>query len=240
RVREELTRVTGSRQPRVEDRKNLPYTDAVIHEIQRMANILPMSVPHITSCDVMFQGFHIKKGTTVYPLLMSVLYDENEWETPYTFNPGHFLDKQGRFIKRDAFLPFSAGRRVCLGESLARMELFLFFTSLLQNFYFTLSSGLSEAEFDAIAANGFDFSPPLHQLGPSSDLHVDRVPVWASPSHYSHWTEDLMTVFSNGDSWREMRRFALTNLRDLGMGKRITEEKITEEIQYLTEYNSQI
>ncbi|KPP56317.1 hypothetical protein Z043_126086, partial [Scleropages formosus] len=108
RVREELTRVTGSRQPRVEDRKNLPYTDAVIHEIQRMANILPMSVPHITSCDVMFQGFHIKKGTTVYPLLMSVLYDENEWETPYTFNPGHFLDKQGRFIKRDAFLPFSA------------------------------------------------------------------------------------------------------------------------------------
>ncbi|KPP57518.1 Cytochrome protein-like, partial [Scleropages formosus] len=270
RVREELTRVTGSRQPRVEDRKNLPYTDAVIHEIQRMANILPMSVPHITSCDVMFQGFHIKKGTTVYPLLMSVLYDENEWETPYTFNPGHFLDKQGRFIKRDAFLPFSAGRRVCLGESLARMELFLFFTSLLQNFYFTLSSGVSEFEFDVITAIRLDFSPPFHKLrlhvnffelskkyGSVFTVHLGckKAVVLAgfktvkealvnyaeefgdreiSPAFYKI-TENHGIVFANGDSWREMRRFALSNLRDFGMGKQVIEEKIIEEIQYLTE-----
>uniref|UniRef100_A0A8C7Y6J1 Cytochrome P450 2K1-like n=1 Tax=Oryzias sinensis TaxID=183150 RepID=A0A8C7Y6J1_9TELE len=137
KVHEELAKVLGGRQVRVDDRKNLPYTDAVIHEIQRLANIIPMSIPHKTNRDVTFHGYVIQKGTTVIPLLASVLYDENEWESPHTFNPHHFLTKEGKFVKRDAFLPFSAGRRACLGESLAKMELFLFFSSLLQRFHFT-------------------------------------------------------------------------------------------------------
>lgn len=60
-VHEEIDSVIGGRQPMVEDRKNLPYTEAVVHEIQRLANIVPMSLPHSTSCDVNFNGFFIKK-----------------------------------------------------------------------------------------------------------------------------------------------------------------------------------
>lgn len=60
-VQEEIDRVIGGRQPVVEDRRNLPYTDAVVHEIQRLANIVPMSLPHTTSCDVHFNDFFIKK-----------------------------------------------------------------------------------------------------------------------------------------------------------------------------------
>ncbi|XP_048846357.1 cytochrome P450 2K1-like [Brienomyrus brachyistius] len=164
RVQEELDRVIGGRQTRVEDRKNLPYTDAVIHEIQRMANIVPLNLPHVTSCDVVFQGYHIRKGTAVIPLLTSVLRDESEWESPNTFNPGHFLDDQGRFMKRDAFMPFSAGRRICLGESLARMEIFLFFTSLLLKFRFTPPPGLSESDLDLTPAVGLIYNPPTHKL----------------------------------------------------------------------------
>ncbi|XP_068605737.1 cytochrome P450 2K1-like [Brachionichthys hirsutus] len=163
-VQEELIRVIGSRQVRVEDRKYLPYTDAVIHEAQRFANIGPMAIPHRTSQDVTFQGYFIKKGTSVLVLLSSVLFDESEWESPHTFNPSHFLDKEGRFIRRDAFLPFSAGRRVCLGESLARMELFLFFTSLLQRFRFTAPPGVTEDELDLTPVAGLIFSPPPHEL----------------------------------------------------------------------------
>ncbi|XP_062874918.1 cytochrome P450 2K1-like [Trichomycterus rosablanca] len=162
-VQNEIDRVIGSRQPVVEDRKNLPYTDAVVHEIQRLSNIVPIT-PHITSCDVHLNGFFIKKGTPVYPLLTSVLKDDNEWESPHTFNPQHFLDKQGRFVKKDAFMPFSAGRRVCLGESLAKMEIFLFFASLMQHFRFTPPPGVSEDQLDLTGVVGITLNPSPHTL----------------------------------------------------------------------------
>ncbi|XP_063045933.1 cytochrome P450 2K1-like [Engraulis encrasicolus] len=164
RVHEEIDRVLDGRQPLAVDRKSLPYTEAVIHETQRIANIVPMSLPHTTSCDAYFQGYHIKKGTTVIPLLTSVLKDESEWANPYTFHPEHFLDDQGCSVKRDAFIPFSAGRRVCLGESLARMEVFLFFASLLQRFRFTAPPGVSEDELDLRPAVGLILSPSAHKL----------------------------------------------------------------------------
>ncbi|RXN24175.1 cytochrome P450 2K1-like protein [Labeo rohita] len=164
RVQEEIERVIGGRQPVVEDRRNLPYTDAVIHETQRLANIVPLSLPHVTSCDVTFNGYFIKKGTTVIPLLMSVLNDPNEWEKPNSFYPEHFLDEKGQFVKKDAFMPFSAGRRMCLGESLARMELFLFFTSLLQSYLFTTPLGVSRDELDLKGVVGLTLNPSPHKL----------------------------------------------------------------------------
>nr|QLC36622.1 cytochrome P450 2K1 [Kryptolebias hermaphroditus] len=164
RVQEELSRVVGSRQIQTEDRKNLPYTDAVIHETQRFANILPIGLLHATSKDITLQGYFIKEGTAVLPLLTSVLYDESEWESPHSFNPSHFLDDEGKFIRRDAFMPFSAGRRACLGESLARMELFLFFTSLLQRFRFTPPPGVSGDEVDLTPVVGFTLSPRPQKL----------------------------------------------------------------------------
>ncbi|XP_030626547.1 cytochrome P450, family 2, subfamily V, polypeptide 1 isoform X2 [Chanos chanos] len=135
KVQEEIDRVIGhSRRPNMSDRPNLPYTDAVIHEIQRMGNIVPLGVLRKTNKDTTLKGYFLPKDTQIIFNLTSVLFDETQWQTPYTFNPLHFLNAQGEFIKPDAFLPFSAGKRICPGESLARMELFLFFTSLLQVF----------------------------------------------------------------------------------------------------------
>lgn len=53
--------MVGSSQVRLEDRKNLPYTNAVIHEIQRLANIVPMAIPHKTARDVTLHGYFIKE-----------------------------------------------------------------------------------------------------------------------------------------------------------------------------------
>ncbi|XP_035508738.1 cytochrome P450 2J2-like [Morone saxatilis] len=142
RVQAEIDTVIGSsRQPSMTDRENMPYTNAVIHEIQRMADIIPLNVAHMTSKDTTLDKYTIPKGTMILPTLDSVLHDESMWETPHSFNPQHFLDQDGTFRKREAFLPFSAGKRVCLGEQLARTELFLFFTSLLQRFSFSAAAG---------------------------------------------------------------------------------------------------
>ncbi|XP_041862598.1 cytochrome P450 2J4-like [Melanotaenia boesemani] len=142
RVHAEIDAVIGSsRQVSMSDRENMPYTDAVIHEIQRMGNIFPFNVFHMTNKDTTLDKYTIPKGTIVFPTLDSVLHDELMWETPHSFNPQHFLNQDGKFRKREAFLPFSAGKRGCLGEQLARMELFLFFTSLLQRFTFSASPG---------------------------------------------------------------------------------------------------
>ncbi|KAF3691118.1 Cytochrome P450 2J2 [Channa argus] len=119
----------------------MPYTDAVIHEIQRMGDIVPLNLFRTVNKDTLLGKYTIPKGTTILPTLSSVLHDESMWETPHSFNPQHFLNQDGKFRKREAFLPFSAGKRVCLGEQLARMELFLFFTSLLQRFSFSPPPG---------------------------------------------------------------------------------------------------
>uniref|UniRef100_M3YDU2 Uncharacterized protein n=1 Tax=Mustela putorius furo TaxID=9669 RepID=M3YDU2_MUSPF len=50
-VCDEITKVVGSAQPRIAHRTQMPYTDAVIHEVQRFANILPTSLPHATTTD---------------------------------------------------------------------------------------------------------------------------------------------------------------------------------------------
>ncbi|XP_068448931.1 cytochrome P450 2J4-like [Clinocottus analis] len=142
RVQAEIDSVVGSsKQPSMSDKEQMPYTDAVLHEIQRMANILPLNLAHMAGKDTTLDKYTFPKGTIILPTLTSVLRDESMWETPHTFNPQHFLDQDDKFRKREAFLPFSAGKRMCLGEPLARMELFLFFTSLLQRFSFSSPAG---------------------------------------------------------------------------------------------------
>ncbi|XP_043937204.1 vitamin D 25-hydroxylase-like [Protopterus annectens] len=117
-----------------EDRLRMPYTLAVMNEIQRFANIVPFAVPHATKKEALFCGYTIPKGIKVLVDLTSVLRDESQWKFPNEFNPCNFLNCKGEFEKQDAFLPFSAGPRICLGENFARMEVFLIFTALVKQF----------------------------------------------------------------------------------------------------------
>ncbi|XP_077203926.1 cytochrome P450 2J4-like [Paroedura picta] len=142
KVQKEIEDVFGSSQSfSYQDRKELPYTNAVICEIQRYRYILLFGLPRQCSKDVTIFDFFIPKGTTVIADLRSALLDPKKWKSPQEFNPNHFLDKDGHFVESEAFLPFGSGARVCLGEQLARIELFIFFTRLLRSFTFQPPEG---------------------------------------------------------------------------------------------------
>uniref|UniRef100_A0A8C0VVP0 Cytochrome P450 2G1 n=1 Tax=Castor canadensis TaxID=51338 RepID=A0A8C0VVP0_CASCN len=136
---ESMKRSSGDcphRMPSVDDRVKMPYTDAVIHEIQRLTDM----------CG--------KAPIVTFPYIYPLLDD---------FYPQHFLDEQGRFKKNDAFVAFSSGKRICVGEALARMELFLYFTSILQNF--SLRSLVPPADIDVTPRiSGFGNIPPTYNL----------------------------------------------------------------------------
>ncbi|XP_040298666.1 cytochrome P450 2C5-like [Bufo bufo] len=163
-IHQEIEKVIGrNRAPCIEDRSRMPYMDAVIHEIQRFIDLAPLGLPHAVTRDVKFREFFIPKDTIIFPLLSSVLRDPKQFKYPHQFNPGHFLDDKGKFCRNDGFMPFSSGKRICLGEGLARMELFLYFTTILQNF--SLWSPMSIEEIDLRPQmSGFGNVPRSYQL----------------------------------------------------------------------------
>uniref|UniRef100_A0A8D2DVK2 unspecific monooxygenase n=1 Tax=Sciurus vulgaris TaxID=55149 RepID=A0A8D2DVK2_SCIVU len=164
KVHEEIDRVIGRyRRPCMQDKSSMPYTEAVLHEIQRYIDLIPTSVPHAVTCDIKFRNYFIPKGTNIIISLSSVLHDSKEFPNPEKFDPGRFLDKSGKFKNSDYFMPFSTGKRICAGQGLARMELFLFLTTILQNFH--LKSVIDTKDLDATpVVNGLFSVPPTYKI----------------------------------------------------------------------------
>ena len=80
-------------------------------------------------------GHFIPRGTYILANFWAVHHDANVWDNPFSFNPDRYLnDDSNKLIKSDALIPFSIGKRSCIGETLARVEVFLYITFLLQKY----------------------------------------------------------------------------------------------------------
>ncbi|CAH1225399.1 CYP2U1 [Branchiostoma lanceolatum] len=160
KVQQEIDSVLGPNlEPSMEHRSKMPYTEATLTEVNRLAAVTPLTVQHATSSDTTLRGYTIPKGTAVEIVLLSVHHDPLLWPEPDKFDPTRFINDAGKYVKREEVIPFSIGRRGCLGEQLARMEIFLIFTSLLQRFTFKLPEGAPKPSEEGIPG-------PLHQPVP--------------------------------------------------------------------------
>ncbi|CAI2336588.1 unnamed protein product [Caenorhabditis sp. 36 PRJEB53466] len=139
----------------IQHRTKLPYTQATINEIQRVANILPINLLRTVAEDIDIDGHSFHKGDLIIPQISILMNDPQIFEDPHVFNPSRFLDKESNVKRIDEFLPFSIGRRQCLGESLARAELYLVFANLMKNFTFEVSQEVSTERI-----LGLTVSPP--------------------------------------------------------------------------------
>ncbi|XP_065343664.1 cytochrome P450 18a1 [Cloeon dipterum] len=142
RMQDELDAVVGrERLPQLSDQAFLPYTECVINEVLRISSIVPLGTTHATTKDLELDGHFIPKDSHIIPQLSAVHMDPNLWEAPEQFNPTRFLNAEGKVVKPEFFMPFGVGRRMCLGDVLARMELFLFASSLVHTFDIKLPEG---------------------------------------------------------------------------------------------------
>ncbi|KAK6175458.1 hypothetical protein SNE40_013918 [Patella caerulea] len=136
KIQDEVDSVVGNdRYPTTSDRENLSYTDAVLHEIMRLGTAVPVGVPHMTSCDTTIDNgkYEVPKDTMVFINHWGIQNDPDNWEEVDKFKPERFLDSDGKMApKPENWLPFSAGRRVCLGEPMAKPELHLILAGFCQ------------------------------------------------------------------------------------------------------------
>jgi cytochrome P450 len=161
---EEIDRVIGcSRLPEASDEDNMIYTQALIQEILRYTSIAPMAVFHSAIQDVRFHGFKIPKDAMVLLNFHGAHHDKGYWGDPEVIRPSRFLSPDGQaLIKHEAFFPFGGGKRLCVGEALARKEMFLFLTSIIQKFRVGVDPNIVNPSLEPIVS--FILLPPNHGL----------------------------------------------------------------------------
>ncbi|NXE26966.1 CP1A5 protein, partial [Ardeotis kori] len=149
RIQKELDQIIGQeRRPRLSDRGTLPYTEAFILEMFRHSSFLPFTIPHrqvlSTTRDTVLNGYYIPKDRCVFVNQWQVNHDEKLWKDPSTFNPERFLNAEGTELNKvdgEKVLVFGLGKRKCIGEPIARWQVFLFLSTLLQQLEFSVCNG---------------------------------------------------------------------------------------------------
>ncbi|KAK1893253.1 Cytochrome P450 1A1 [Dissostichus eleginoides] len=134
RVHQEIDNHIGTaRLPRFSDKPKMPFTEAFIYEVYRYASYVPFTIPHCTTRNVSLNGYFIPKDTCVFINQYQVNHDVDLWADPDTFRPDRFLGPSGFLNKEltEKVLIFGMGKRRCLGDGFARLEMFIFITTLL-------------------------------------------------------------------------------------------------------------
>ncbi|KAI0311890.1 cytochrome P450 [Amylostereum chailletii] len=139
RAQAEIEEVVGrARPPNFTDLPHLQYVRAMVKEVLRWRQPLPLGIPHATTEDDWYKGMFIPKGSTVFPNLRPCNLDPSVYgDDADKFNPERFLDRKGNSqarsaeTKEDGHSAYGFGRRLCVGRHVANDSLFIAFATIL-------------------------------------------------------------------------------------------------------------
>jgi cytochrome P450 len=137
----ELDEVLGGRTPAAEDLPRLVFTRQVLDETMRLYPPLPVMILRRAAAADVICGHRIPKRSIVAIMPWALHRHNRLWRDPDRFDPGRFSAEQVAARSRYAYLPFSIGPHVCVGASLAVMQLVLAIAVLAQRFRFRLVPG---------------------------------------------------------------------------------------------------
>lgn len=138
RMLAEVDNVIGARRPTAADLTQLPWTTACLQESQRYYSAVWIVAREAVEPDDI-DGHHIRPGTTVIIPIHQIHHDSRWWPDPETFDPSRFLGDAPKSRPRSAYLPFGGGRRICIGQSFALMEMALIAAIMSRRFVFDLN-----------------------------------------------------------------------------------------------------
>ena len=115
----------------VDHRRDMPYMEATIMEVLR--HTASPIVPHVATEDTSINDFDVKKGTVVFLNNYATNMSENDWNEPKSFKPERFI-KDGAYQKPSHFLPFSTGKRACVGSNILKHVTFVTLANLMQKY----------------------------------------------------------------------------------------------------------
>jgi cytochrome P450 len=140
KVRAEVERVLGQREPTAADLDALPYTEQVVNEALRLYSPIH-SISRVALEDDELGGYFIPAGATMYVSLYATHRLATLWPDPDRFDPDRFTADETLRRPRFAFIPFAAGHRNCVGASTAVVELKLAVAMIAQRYELTPAPG---------------------------------------------------------------------------------------------------
>ena len=166
----ELDGVVGrERLPCMADQDLTPLTLAFIDEVHRVASHVPLGVQHWTSHQVELDGFVIPANSIIIPNISEVHHEEETWgEDALQFRPERLLGSRGQYERKREIIPYSLGVRRCPGETLAKSEIYLTITALIQHFHFSTPEGDSTPSLDY--KFGFTLTPKQFRVNMTTRL----------------------------------------------------------------------
>jgi cytochrome P450 len=79
---------------------HLPFVMATINEVQRVARVAPVSLPHKTTAPTSVEGYSFPAGSVFHANLSYIMNDPNHFHRPEKFRPERFIKNDGRQVKK--------------------------------------------------------------------------------------------------------------------------------------------